>query len=64
MMIPYFEVVMKFSYAPGRKHLLEKLRTFFGTHNATTCEEKTNEADYKENASWKYWKEKTDKFWS
>ena len=62
-MIPYFENVMKFSYAPRRKHLMEKFRTLFGAENATNWEEKTDEPDYKENASWKYWKEKTDKYW-
>ena len=62
-MIPYFGNVMKFSYAPGRKHLLEKLRTFFGTENGTDLEKKIDEADCTGKTDWKYWKEKTGGWW-
>jgi hypothetical protein len=63
VVMPYFENVMKYRYAPRRMHLLEKLRTLFGIVNATHWEEKIDEADCKENTSWKYWKEKTDEYW-
>jgi len=63
IMITYFEGLMKFSYAPHRKHLLQKLRTLFGIENGTSRGELSDQPGFKGNDNWKYWKEKTDKFW-
>jgi hypothetical protein len=63
IMIPYLENVMKRSHAPGCKHLLETLRKFVGIENGTDWEEKIDKADCEGRTDWKYWKEKTDKWW-
>jgi len=62
-MTAYIENAMEFSYAPGRRHFMEKLRTLFGAGNGTEWESKIGETDCKGKTDWKHWREKANEWW-